>query len=244
MVRILAVIPARYASERLPGKVLLPIAGRPMLQWVYEATIASNVFDQVAIATEDQRVVDAAAAFGAEAILTSADLASGTDRVAEASLHFPDCEVIANVQGDQPFVTPGLLQALVSPYRAGELPEMTTVGGPYDPAQDADDPNTVKVVCDQRGNALYFSRSAIPYPRTVVHDLPVYHHFGLYAFRRDFLAQYRQLPPTPLERSESLEQLRVLEQGYRIRVVPCADKVIEVNTADDLERANAWASQR
>ncbi|QDU88181.1 3-deoxy-manno-octulosonate cytidylyltransferase [Pirellulimonas nuda] len=238
--KLLAVIPARYASQRFPGKPLALVGGIPMVVRVHRATAQSGVFGKTVVATDDQRIAEVVTAAGGEVEITRADHATGTDRVAEVAARYPDYDVVANVQGDQPFVHRGLLEALVAPYLRGERPEMTTIGCPL-PADGADDPNVVTVITGVDGRALYFSRSAIPYPRNPG-PAPAYHHLGLYAFRSDFLAQYAQLTPTPLEASEGLEQLRVLEHGYTIGVSLVDASVPEVNTPEELEAANRLAA--
>ncbi|MEO0757649.1 MAG: 3-deoxy-manno-octulosonate cytidylyltransferase [Cyanobacteria bacterium J06648_16] len=244
MSNILAVIPARYASQRFPGKPLVKLDHRPMVQWVYEAARTCPAFSQVIVATEDERIAEAVQAFGGVVELTSADHASGTDRVAEVAERHPDADVVVNVQGDQPFVTARMLEQLVAPYQTGQTPppEMTTLACPLTEA-DYPDPNAVKVICDRNQRALYFSRSPIPYYRQPG-PAPVYHHLGLYAFRRDFLARYAELPPTPLEACEGLEQLRVLENGYSIVVCQTEKKVLEINTPADLTAAQAHIKGR
>jgi 3-deoxy-manno-octulosonate cytidylyltransferase (CMP-KDO synthetase) len=238
--RILGVIPARMAATRFPGKPLADLAGRPLVQWVYESAAGCGDLDDLVVATPDPEIVEAVESFGGSATLTRSDHPTGTDRVAEVAGHRPDADVIVNVQGDQPFVTPEMLSALVGPYRTGTRPGMTTVAAPLDPDLGPGDSNVVKVVCDRAGDALYFSRSPIPFRRhTGAGPLPVYHHIGLYAFTREFLAEYAAMTPTPLEESEGLEQLRVLEHGYRIRVCPIERPVLEVNTPEDLVQAVA-----
>ncbi len=234
--KILAVIPARYDSQRLAGKVLAPIGKKPMVQWVYEAAVDSQVFTKVVVATDSQLVADRVTAFGGEVELTSSRHSTGTDRVAEVATRYPEFAVVVNVQGDQPFVTSQMLRELVTPYLEGERPEMTTLACPLDHETGYRDPNSVKVVCGQKQQALYFSRSPIPFYRNQV-EVPVYHHLGLYAFRQDFLETYTQLPSTPIEQCEGLEQLRVLEHGYTIRVCQTAKAVVEVNTPEDLAKA-------
>ena len=234
--KILGVIPARYDSQRLAGKVLAPIGNKPMVQWVYEAAIDSKVFAKVIVATDSQLVADRVKAFGGDVELTSSNHSTGTDRVAEVATRYPEFSVVVNVQGDQPFVTSQMLQELVTPYLEGELPEMSTLACPLDLDSGYHDPNSVKVLCGQQQQALYFSRSPIPFYRNPI-EVPVYHHLGLYAFRQDFLETYTQLPSTPLEQCEGLEQLRVLEHGYTIRVCQTAKAVVEVNTAEDLVKA-------
>ncbi len=234
--KILAVIPARYDSQRLAGKVLALIGNKPMVQWVYEAAASSKVFVKVVVATDSQQIVDRVKTFGGEVELTSSEHTTGTDRVAEVATRYPEFSVVVNVQGDQPFVTPQMLTELVTPYLEGESPEMTTLACPLDHDTGYNDPNAVKVLCGQKHQALYFSRSPIPFYRNQV-KVPVYHHLGLYAFRQDFLETYTQLPSTPIEQCEGLEQLRVLEHGYTIRVCQTAKAVVEVNTAEDLIKA-------
>lgn len=236
---ILAVIPARYNSQRFPGKVLTPIGDRPMVQWVYEAAKRCSDFSKVVVATDSQLVADCVREFGGEVEMTSSDHTTGTDRVAEVAERYPEMKAVANVQGDQPFVTPQMLTQLISPYLRGESPEMTTLACPLDMKASYQDPNTVKVVCDRHSNALYFSRAPIPYFRNSL-KVPVFHHLGLYAFRQDFLAKYAQLEPTPLEQCEGLEQLRVLEHGFEIRVCQTEKATLEINTPEDLAKANIW----
>ena len=190
--KILAVIPARYGSQRLPGKVMSKIGDRPMIQWVYEAAKNCADFEQVVVATDNQIVADCVRQFGGEVEMTRANHTTGTDRVAEVADRYPEMTAIANVQGDQPFVTPEILSQLVSPYLRGESPEMTTVACPLDMSVGYQDPNTVKVLCDRHNRAIYFSRASIPYFRNTV-DVPVFHHLGLYAFRQDFLSIYASL---------------------------------------------------
>jgi 3-deoxy-manno-octulosonate cytidylyltransferase (CMP-KDO synthetase) len=240
-VAVLGVIPVRMAASRLPGKPLADLGGRPVVGWVLDAASGSDRLDRVVVATPDEEIAAVARSLGAEVVMTRSDHETGTDRVAEVAGRLPDYDVVVNIQGDQPFVSAGMLAELVAPYFASaDAPPMTTLGAPL-AATDVTDPNVVKVVCDRNGDALYFSRSPIPYHRTPG-DAPVYHHLGLYAFTRDFLARYPALPPTPLERVEGLEQLRVLEHGHRIRVCTTRAAVREINTADDLDRARARIS--
>lgn len=235
--KILAVIPARFASQRFPGKPLALIGDRPMVQWVYEATSECEVFSQVVVATDDTRIADAVKQFGGKVEMTGSHHQTGTDRVAEVACRYPDADVVVNVQGDQPFVTAEMLRRLVAPYVAGETPDMTTLACQIVDREIEADPNSVKVVCTRSMHALYFSRAPIPHYRQR-HDAPVYHHLGLYAFRRDFLQTYTTFAPTPLEQCEQLEQLRVLENDGRIRVSLAEKHVLEINTPDDLVRAH------
>lgn len=242
---VLGVIPARMAAVRFPGKPLADLAGRPLVQWVYEAAAASPTLDRVVVATPDAEIATAVRAFGGEAVLTSPLHPSGTDRVAEVAAS-TTADVVVNVQGDQPFVTAAMLERLVDPFSEGSDGSevlMTTLGAPLYAEHDSTDPNVVKVVCDRRGDALYFSRSAIPFVRhPAPGPVPVLHHLGLYAFTRAFLDVYRTLAPTPLEVAEGLEQLRALEHGYRIRVSLTDAPAVEVNTPEDLAAALAVAA--
>lgn len=232
---ILAVIPARYDSQRFPGKPLVRIGERPMVQWVYEAALRCSAFTDVVVATDSEAVAETVRSFGGRVEMTASTHQTGTDRVAELAVRRPDAEVVVNVQGDQPFVTTEMLLALIRPYLEGLRPEMTTLACPL--GENAhQDPNAVKVILDQNGKALYFSRAPIPYYREAG-TAPVHHHLGLYAFRGDFLQTYSQLSPTPLERIEGLEQLRVLEHGHTIIVGHTSTMVPEINTPDDLALA-------
>lgn len=240
--KILAVIPARYDSQRFPGKVLAQIGDRPMVQWVYEAAKNCPDFSKVVVATDNQTVADCVRQFGGEVEMTSSHHTTGSDRVAEVAERYPEMTAVANVQGDQPFVTPKILSQLISPYLKGESPMMTTVACPLDLDTGYQDPNIVKVLCDQYNRAIYFSRTSIPYFRNTI-DVPVFHHLGLYAFRRDFLNTYTQLEPTPIELAEGLEQLRVIEHGFAIRVCLIEETLLEVNTSDELSNARRLIEQ-
>ena len=240
--KILAVIPARYQSQRFPGKPLAMIGDRPMVQWVYEAAKSCSAFEQVVVATDSEKIANCVRGFEGEVEMTRSDHLTGTDRVAEVAARYPEMAVVVNVQGDQPFVTAEALLQLVSPYLQGELPEMTTLACPLNSETDYQDPNVVKVICSRHNKALYFSRAPIPYYRNPG-EAPVFHHLGLYAFRRDFLADYAKLTSTPLEQCEGLEQLRVLEHDYAIRVCQTAKAALEINTPHDLEKAQSLISK-
>ena len=232
--QILGVIPARYASVRFPGKALSEIAGKPMLQHVWERAGLSRYLTKILIATDDDRILNAARKFGAQAVITRSDHSSGTDRVAEvASSHAAD--VVVNIQGDEPLIDPEAIDAaLLAVVGENEVSMGTLMRRIEDPA-DIVNPNVVKVVTDLTGNAVYFSRSTIPYVRGAG-DYPYFKHIGLYVYRREFLLRYSDLPVGPLERAERLEQLRAIENGYRIRVVETDYDSIGVDTPDDLER--------
>lgn len=242
MIPILAVIPARYDSQRFPGKVLVKLGNKPMVQWVYEAAQKCSAFTDVLVATDNEKVAACVREFGGKVEMTRSDHSTGSDRVAEVAQRYPNMAAVANVQGDQPFVTAQMLSELVAPYQQGNFPDMTTLACPLN-EEDYNNPNAVKVICNQNQQALYFSRSPIPYYRNHK-KAPVFHHLGLYAFRREFLETYSQLTPTPLEQCEGLEQLRVLEHGYGITVCETTHKVLEVNTTEDFQQAQDFVKNQ
>jgi 3-deoxy-manno-octulosonate cytidylyltransferase (CMP-KDO synthetase) len=239
MTKILCVIPSRIGSTRIPRKPLLPIQGKPMVQWVYENATRCNVLSKVIVATDSDEIANVISAVGGEVVMTDPNIQTGSDRVAAVAEKFPEMDVIINLQGDDPFVKPRMLEQLVAPYLAGETPDMTTLANPLDMNTEYREPGFVKVITNLYGNALYFSRSPIPYFRTQ-ERAPVYHHIGLYAFRRDFLLHYKNLPQTPLEKTESLEQLRALEHGFTIRVCLTNEKTLEINTPEEYELAQEF----
>ena len=241
--RALGVIPVRMDATRLPGKPLLRLDGRTIVQWVHDAAVESAVFDDVVVATPDDEIADTVRGFGGAVVLTGRYHATGTDRVAEVARARPDVDVVANVQGDQPFVTTSMLEALVDSFSVTPDQHMATLGAPLDFECGLHDPNTVKVVVDRQSIALYFSRAPIPTLRAPEGEGPVFHHLGIYAFRRDYLLHFATLPPTPLERCENLEQLRALEHGARIRVCPVAAPTIEINTLEDLACAEHFVAR-
>ncbi|MHC4219110.1 MAG: 3-deoxy-manno-octulosonate cytidylyltransferase, partial [Planctomycetota bacterium] len=213
MAEAIAVIPARYASVRFPGKVLAARTGKPLIQHVYERVMAASSVGRVVVAADDQRIVDAVAGFGGEAIMTRADHLNGTSRIAEVAPAL-EADVIVNVQGDEPEIEPVLIDLAVQQLRAHPACVASTLGAPFTDEEDPADPNIVKVVADGRGFALYFSRALIPHDRDGTAAIRPLKHVGMYVYRRDFLETYVSLPPTPLEQSERLEQLRILEHGY------------------------------
>ena len=234
--RTLCVIPARYASTRLPGKPLADICGKPMICRVLERASRAQKPEKVIVATDDQRIYDAVRAEGGEAILTRADHPTGTDRLAEVAEAYPEVDLIVNVQGDEPLIEPSVIDDLIAPFEMDENLPMATVMVRMEDAAEQLNPNNVKVIVDKLGYALYFSRSLVPYPRAVAG--PVYKHIGIYAYRRDFLLRYARLEPTPLEKAESLEQLRALENGYGIRVLETDCRFVGVDTPEDLALVN------
>lgn len=229
---ILAVIPARYASTRFPGKPLHPLAGRPMIRHVWERCQRAPGIDRVVVATDDERILEAACGFGAEAVMTRPDHPSGTDRVAEAAAAIPGASAVVNVQGDEPLIPPDLIGRLAR-LVAEEGADMATAAAPDDDENHATDPNVVKVVVNAAGEALYFSRSPLPWDRDAAAPaLPFLRHLGIYAYRPDFLARLVAAPPAPLERTEKLEQLRALHLGGRIRVVESPEPWPGVDTPE------------
>jgi len=233
--KILGVIPARFASSRFPGKVLARIASKTMLQHVYERASMARYLTSTMIATDDQRVYDAARSFGARVRMTRDDHLSGTDRVAEAA-SAEDAEIIVNIQGDEPLIDPDAIDAAILPMVHEPEIVMGTLKKRIEDPREITDPNVVKVVTDLQGDAIYFSRCAIPFHRDGELDTRYFKHIGLYVYQRDFLLGYSALPVGPLERAERLEQLRALENGYRIRVVETEYESLGVDTPEDLER--------
>jgi 3-deoxy-manno-octulosonate cytidylyltransferase (CMP-KDO synthetase) len=237
--RILGVIPARFASSRFPGKALAPLAGKPLLQHVYERASQARYLSKLIIATDDDRIVQVARSFGAQVQMTRSDHLSGTDRVAEVASSDP-AQVIVNIQGDEPLIEPSAIDAAaLALLDDPELP-MATLKKRIEIPSEVNNPNVVKVVTDLADDAIYFSRCPIPHPRDgsrggIVH----YKHIGLYVYRREFLLAYSGLPVGRLEQAERLEQLRAIENGYRIRVVETEYESLGVDTPEDLERIAA-----
>ncbi len=232
---VLAVIPARYESTRLPGKVILDIAGKPLVQHVYDRVRQSKLVTACIIAADDERVVRALEPFDTEVVMTSIEHQSGTDRVAEVARHRSE-PIIVNVQGDEPLVRPEMIDAAVQALLDNPTAPMSTLSCPIKD-HEIDDPNAVKVVTDLRGQALYFSRAPIPVVRDADMSTSLYRkHLGLYVYRREFLIDYAQWSPTPLERLERLEQLRALEHGYPIVVVETEYDSVSVDSSADLDR--------
>jgi 3-deoxy-manno-octulosonate cytidylyltransferase (CMP-KDO synthetase) len=211
--RVVGLIPARYQASRFPGKPLAIIAGMSMIERVWRGARSAKSLARVIVATDDERIADACRRFGAEAVLTRADHASGTDRIAEVAVGL-DCDAVVNVQGDEPLIAGFAIDAAVAALAEDPDVAIATLVHAAEPDALAD-PNRVKVVLDRRGRALYFSRSAIPYPRAG--EPHCWQHVGIYAYRREFLLRFPTLPPTPAERAEGLEQLRALEHGFAIR---------------------------
>ncbi len=238
--KAIGVIPARYGSTRFPGKPLADILGKPMIQHVWERASQAKTLEKMIIATDDERILRKAKEFGAEAVLTSSSLSSGTERVAE-TVRDLDADIVANIQGDEPLIKPRAIdEAIKSLIDDPEIP-MATLAYKMTEKEEIEDPNVVKVVFDKDNFALYFSRSPIPYSKLKTQNskLKTYKHLGLYVYRKEFLLKLAKMEPSPLERMEGLEQLRVLENGYRIKVVETEYDSIGVDTPEDLKRVKA-----
>lgn len=243
--KIIAIIPARYGSTRFPGKALAPILGKPMIRHVHERTSQAPSLSEVVVATDDDRIRGVVEGFGGRVVMTSPHHQSGTDRIAEA-VRSLDAEVVVNVQGDEPLIDPAAIEAALRPLVDDPSLSMSTLAVRIASLEDYLSPGVVKVVTDRNGDALYFSRSPVPFVRDLgkgptQDDLDggrvvALKHVGLYVYRRDFLERYAALPPTPLESAEKLEQLRVLENGFRIRVVETAYDSVGVDEPADLEK--------
>ncbi len=237
---ILGVLPSRWGATRFPGKPLHPIAGKPLIQHVWERCRKCSRLDEILVATDDERIFAAVEAFGGKAVMTSADHPTGTDRIAEAARAVPHATLIINIPGDEPLIDPALIDELAAAMLADDSLDMATAANPLSPDDPAiADPNVVKVALALDGRALYFSRSPLPFFRNPVEGLPVLRHKGIYAYRREFLERFVTWPPSPLELAESLEQLRALENGASIRVLRTDDTSPGVDTpeqAREIER--------
>ena len=230
---IIGVLPARWGSTRFPGKPLHIIAGKTLIQHVWERCQSATMLSEILVATDDERIASAVEDFGGKAVMTSPDHPTGTDRLAEAIQAIPQATHILNIQGDEPLIDPALIDELAQALIDDPALHMVTAANPLDPADPAvADPNVVKVVLKQNGHALYFSRSPLPFFRNAVPGLQVLRHKGIYGYRRDFLETFVTWPPSPLEQAESLEQLRALENGANIRVLITDDTSPGVDTPE------------
>ena len=231
--KFLGVIPSRYASTRLEGKPLKDICGHTMVEWVYKRALKSKL-DGVVVATDDERIVDEVKSFGGNVILTRKDHINGTSRIAEVCETYTDYDVIVNIQGDEPLIEPDMINSIIDSFIEDNTIPMSTLKYKLTDMVEIENPNAVKVVTDKNDFAIYFSRSVIPYPRNLNMD-NYYKHVGIYGYKRDFVMEYAKMASTPLELSESLEQLRVLENGYKIKVLETPYKIIGVDTQEELE---------
>ena len=241
--KFIGIIPARYASTRFPGKPLAMLGGKTVIQRVYEQ--ASSVLEEAWVATDDERIFNAVQAFGGRVVMTRNDHKSGTDRIEEAAEKIgTDADVIINIQGDEPFIQPSQIETLKKLFENAET-QIGTLGKRFESMAAAESPNSPKIVCDKHGFALYFSRSVIPFVRgqeqsAWLEHFPYLKHLGLYAYRREVLKEVTRLPQSPLELAESLEQLRWLENGYRIRVGTTDVETVGIDTPEDLQRAEEF----
>ncbi|MEQ8705881.1 MAG: 3-deoxy-manno-octulosonate cytidylyltransferase [Phaeodactylibacter sp.] len=241
----IAVIPARYASTRFPGKPLALLRGKTVLQHVYERAQRARQIDEVCIATDDERIMEAAARFGAKAVMTDPGHRSGTDRCAEVVLQYPEDSIVINIQGDEPFIDPAQIDGVAAPLLGSNPAQISTLVVRLRDAEALHNPNVVKAVKAASGKALYFSRSPIPFLRGVPPEQWMDHgvffkHLGIYGFQRSVLLEVAQLPPGNYEQMESLEQLRWLEAGYHIHVGTTNTETIGIDTPEDLEAAAQW----
>jgi 3-deoxy-manno-octulosonate cytidylyltransferase (CMP-KDO synthetase) len=253
--KVSAVIPARYGSTRFEGKPLADILGKPMIQWVYEGVRQSKLIGDVIVATDDQRILEAVQSFGGKVVMTSPDHTTGTDRVAEVARKLKS-EIIVNVQGDEPLIKGSIIDKAIRPLLKDETLPMSTLMTKIKNLREWLNPNVAKVVVDQKGFALYFSRSPIPFPRDLnIEKLinnpsgmermvlkGVFKHIGVYVFRRKFLVSFSKMKPTPFEKLEKLEQLRVLENGYQIKVITVDYEPLHVETPEDLGKVVTFLS--
>jgi len=253
--KVVAIIPARYGSTRFEGKPLVDILGKPMIQRVYEGVCQSKLIDEVIVATDDQRIIEVVQRFGGKGVMTSPKCFTGTDRVAEVAQKIRS-EIIVNVQGDEPLIRGSIIDKAIRPLLTDDTLSMSTLMTRIEDVKDWLNPHIVKVVVNQKGFALYFSRSPIPFPRDLQinrlewnpfgtrRPLPkkVFKHIGVYVFRRKFLLHFTRMKPTPLEKLEKLEQLRALENGHRIKVIAVNYEPICVDTPEDLNKVKAFLS--
>ncbi len=254
--KISAVIPARYGSTRFEGKPLADILGKPMIQWVYEGVSQSRLIDEVIVATDDQRILEAVQSFGGKGVMTSSEHPTGTDRVAEVAQRLKS-EIIVNVQGDEPLVKGSIIDKAIRPLLKDDSLYMSSLMTRIEDIKDWLNPHQGKVVVDQKNFALYFSRSPIPFPRDFnveqilsspadkkgIFSKRVFKTIGLYVYRRKFLLKLSKMKPTPLEKLEKLEQLRALENGFRIKVIPVDYEPIGVETPEDIQKVVTFLSR-
>lgn len=239
--KFLGVIPARYASTRLEGKPLKNICGHTMIEWVYKRALNSDL-DDVVVATDDERILNEVKRFGGKAILTDKNHENGTSRIAEVCKHYTDYDIIVNIQGDEPLIEKEMINSIINSFKNNNDIVMSTLKHRLETMEEIENPNYVKVITDKNGYAIYFSRSVIPYPRNLNKDI-YFKHVGIYGYKREFVIKYANMEPTELENSESLEQLRALENGYKIKVEETPFKIIGVDTAEELEKVRNYIKE-
>ncbi|PKM92943.1 MAG: 3-deoxy-manno-octulosonate cytidylyltransferase [Elusimicrobia bacterium HGW-Elusimicrobia-4] len=232
--KIIGIIPVRYNSTRFHGKPLVEIFNKPMIQWVYEAAMMSKFLDEVIVATDDKRIFDCATGFGAEVVMTP-ECNSGTDRIA-FTVKKTNCDIAVNIQGDEPLIKPEIIDAAIEPLVKNKDIQVATIATTFENEKEKNNPNNVKVILDKNGFALYFTRYSLLATRYL------YKHIGLYVYRKKFLLKFSQMKQTPLELTEKLEQLRILENGYKIYVAKTKYKTIGVDTKSDLNKVKKWLS--
>ena len=243
---VIGVIPARFASTRLMGKPLADIGGKPMIQHTYESASKSNLISKVIIAVDDKKVLKVAEGFGAEVIMTPKSMATGSDRIAFAAKYYKDAEIIVNIQGDEPFINGTMIDQAIEPLVFDPKVNVSTLAKKIEDLKELKSPSVTKVVFDYNNYALYFSRSPIPYVREAKTNIEritkcdIYKHIGLYVYRKEALERFSKLEPTDLEKTEKLEQLRMLENGFKIKIVVTEFESIAVDTQEDLERARKY----
>ncbi len=236
--KFLGVIPSRYTSTRLEGKPLKDICGHTMVEWVYKRAKLSDL-DEVVVATDDERIYKEVERFGGKVVLTKKDHENGTSRIAEVCEKYKDYDVIVNIQGDEPLIEKDMINTIINSFKEDESISMSTLKYKLETMEDIENSNYVKVITDKNGYAIYFSRSVIPYPREL--NLQNYYkHVGIYGYKRDFVIEYAKMEPTALELSESLEQLRAIENGYKIKVMETPYKILGVDTQEELEKVREY----
>ena len=240
---IIGIIPARFASTRLIGKPLADIGGKPMMQHTYESALTSKLLHKVILAVDDEKVFKVAQSFGAEVMLTPKNVPTGSDRIALVARKYDNAEIIVNIQGDEPFISGVMIDQAIEPLLFDKTVNVSTLAKKIDSIKELESPSIVKVVFDYKNFAMYFSRSPIPYVRNarskeeIFEKADIFKHIGLYVYRKDYLLKFTQLAPTDLENIEKLEQLRMLENGFRIKIVETEYDSFSVDTPDDLDRA-------
>jgi 3-deoxy-manno-octulosonate cytidylyltransferase (CMP-KDO synthetase) len=240
---IIGVIPARFASTRLMGKPLADIGGKPMIQHTYESTLKSKLIQKIIVAVDDEKVFQVVRDFGAEVMMTPKNIATGSDRIALVAKKYDNAEIIVNIQGDEPFISGVMIDQAIEPLLFDKTINVSTLAKKIETPDELESPSIVKVVFDYKNFAMYFSRSPIPYVREakskdeMLEKADIFKHIGLYVYRREYLLKYTQLAPTDLENIEKLEQLRMLENGFRIKIVETEFDSFSVDTPDDLNRA-------
>lgn len=233
--KIIGVIPARYSSTRFPGKPLADIGGKPMIQHAWESSSKSKLINELCVATDDKRIYDAVGRFWGKAVMTSSKHTSGSDRIGEVVKNIK-CDIVVNIQGDEPFINPANIDKAIKPLLADSKIQVSTLCTRIKNKEEINNPNVVKVVTDKKGFALYFSRHGIPFNRDDAKGITYYKHIGLYVYRKDYLMKFIKLKPSKLEIAEKLEQLRILENGERIKVVVTNIDSVTVDTKEDLKK--------